>query len=81
MQSDVKTHTVRLLIVTKYLRERAETYDKNPFWYWGDLELAGVNDTRLYFTFEGQDDTVPNSRIRTIESQCKDSPNVSTRMA
>ena len=51
----------------KYLRERAETFDKNPFWYWGDFEnfeIAGVNNTRVYYTFEEQEDTAEYSNHR-----------------
>ena len=46
----------------KYLRERAETCDKNPFWYWGDFEnfeIAGVNNSKLYYTYMEQDNTIP----------------------
>ena len=45
----------------KYLRERAETLDKNPFWYWGDFEnfeIAGINNSRLYYTYMEQDNII-----------------------
>lgn len=51
----------------KYLRERAETLDKNPFWYWGDFNMAGVNDARPHYTFWSK--TTSSSSI--IESNVK----------
>ena len=46
------------LATFKYFQERAETFDKNPFWYWVDFNIAGVNDTRLHYTFMEQDGTI-----------------------